>query len=311
MSGAVFVVAAALLFAVNGSVSKLALDAGLATTEIVQLRSLCSAVCFVLIAAVSPGSSLRAGRAELARLVVLGIAGIAMVSWLYFVGIDRLPAGIALLLEFLAPVFVVMWVRFVRGEHVSRRMWAALACCLGGLAMVARIGTGGGLDGVGVLAALGAAVALAVYYLMGERTLVARDPISMSAWTFTAAAVFWLVVEPPWSFPWGRLDDLHHVPAPVDAAVPVWALVACIVVAGTVVPYLLVLNGLRRVGSARAGLIGMSEPVLTAAVAWWVLDQRLAAIQVAGGLVVLAGIALAETARRRSGAVAAAPVVPD
>ena len=94
-----------------------------------------------------------------------GVTGVALVQYFYFVAIDRLPVGIALLIEFTAPVLVALFARFVYGEQVRRRMWLGIACSLGGLALVAEVWDGLTLDTVGVLAAFAAAVSLATYFL--------------------------------------------------------------------------------------------------------------------------------------------------
>jgi drug/metabolite transporter (DMT)-like permease len=290
--------AAALLFGVNGTVSKLALEAGLSSTQLVELRSLGAAVCLMAAVLVTRPRSLAVGRRELGFLVVAGIVGIGLVQWLYFVAIARLPVGIALLLEYLAPVFVALWVCFVRREPVRPRIWGALALCLLGLAVVAEVWSGLTLDGVGVLAGLGAAVSLAAYYLTGEHGLGRRDPLSLAAWTFTAAALFWTALRPPWAFEWSTLGESVSLPGPFDGAeVPLWSLVAWIIVLGTVVPYGMVLVAIRHLGSTRTGLLGMAEPVTSGLVAWVVLDESLTPVQLLGAAVVIAGIVAAETAR--------------
>jgi drug/metabolite transporter (DMT)-like permease len=302
--------AAALLFGVNGTVSKLALEAGLSSTRLVELRSLGAALCLMAAALVTRPRLLAVGRRELVFLVVAGIVGIGLVQWLYFVAIARLPVGIALLLEYLAPVLVAVWVRFVRHEEVGPRIWGALALCLVGLAVVARVWTGLTLDGLGVLAGLGAAASLAAYYLTGEHSLGHRDPLTLAAWTFTSAAVFWSVLRPPWSFRWSTLSAAVSLPGPFDGAdVPLWALVAWIVVLGTVVPYGFVLLAIRNLGSTRTGLLGMAEPVTSGIVAWVVLSESLTPAQLFGAGVVIAGIAAAETARAPRGDSTEHPIV--
>jgi drug/metabolite transporter (DMT)-like permease len=296
--GVVFATLAAFLFALNGSVSKTVLASGLSSQRLVELRSAGAALCFLLAVLVTRPGSLKARPPELAFLLTAGVIGIGLVQFFYFVAIGRLPVGIALLLEYLAPVLVVVWVRFVRGERVRSRIWAALALSVVGLVVVAEAWRGLSLDGLGVLAGLGAAAALAAYYLTSERGLGRRDPLSLAAWTFAAAAVFWSVVQPWWTFPWP--DVLRAVPLPgplPDADVPAYLLVAWVVVLGTVVPYGLILLALRSLGSARTGLLGMAEPVLAAGVAFVVLGEALSAVQLLGGAVVLTGIVLAETAR--------------
>jgi drug/metabolite transporter (DMT)-like permease len=289
------------------------LESGLSSLRLVELRSLGAAVCLMVAVALIRPRTLRVRSRELAFLAVAGVIGIGLVQWFYFVAIARLPVGIALLLEYLAPVIVVVWVRFVRRESVRARIWAALALSVTGLVVVAEAWEGLQLDGIGLLAGLAAAGSLAAYYLTSERGLGRRDPLSLAAWTFTAAAVFWSVLQPWWTFPWERLTAAVPLPGPLpDADVPAWLLVGWVVVLGTVVPYALILAALRSLGSARTGLLGMAEPVLAAAVAWAILGEALSPVQLLGGAVVLTGIVLAETARRTHPATGAVPegVVP-
>lgn len=292
---------AAFLFGINATVSKLALGSGLSSLDLVQLRSMGSALILLAFLLFTRPASLRVGRRELGFLVVVGIIGIGLVQWFYFVAISRLPVGIALLLEYLAPVLVVLWVRFVRHETVRSRMWAALTLAVIGLAIVARVWDGLTLDGLGLLAGLAAAASLATYYLSSERGMGTRDPVSLAAWTFTAAALFWSVIRPPWTFDWSQLGDDVVAPAPLDGlSVQLWVFVVWIIVFGTVVPYTFILVALRSLGSARTGLLGMAEPVMAGLVAWIVLGETLSGIQLLGAALILGGIVLAETARQGS-----------
>jgi drug/metabolite transporter (DMT)-like permease len=291
---------AAVLFSFSGSASKLVLEAGLSPLRLVEIRCVGAALCLLALVAARHPASLRATPRELGFLAVYGITGIAMVQFFYLVAISRLPVGIALLLEFTAPLLVALWVRFVRGEPVRRRVWAALVLCLTGLSLVTEVWTGRSLDGLGVLAGAGAALALAIYYLLGERGLVRRDPLSLAAWTFVFAGLLWSAVQPWWTFPVGVLAQEVALPGPLTGAVvPVWVLAAFVVLLGTVAPFLLVLGAIGRIGPARSGLLGMSEPVGAGVVAWIVLGEVLSGPQLIGAVVVLAGIVLAETARRR------------
>lgn len=293
------VVLASVLFAVNGTVAKLAMQAGLGPTRLVELRTLGSAIVLaVAVLLVSPRAPRPRGR-ELAALAVLGVVGMAMVQWLYLMAISRLPVGLALLVEYTAPVLVALWARFVLREHVRSRVWWALAACLAGLTLVAQVGPGVALDALGMVAAGASAVALAAYYLLGDRLVRARSPLSTQTWSMVFAAAFWIVLQPLWTFdPAVLADDVVLPGALAGSRAPLWLLVAWIVVLGTVVPYVLVLVGVSRLGPARTGLLGMIEPVVAGAAAWVVLGESMTAVQLAGGAVVLAGVAMAETARR-------------
>jgi drug/metabolite transporter (DMT)-like permease len=311
--GAFAALTAAALFAVNGTMSKIAMEAGLSSLRLVALRSVGAAACLFALVAVLRPHALRTTRSEITFLAVYGITGIAFVQWFYFVAIARLPVGIALLLEYTAPLLVALWVRFVRHEAVRPRVWGALVLCLAGLGLVSEAWAGLTLDGIGVLAALAAAVALATYYLMGERGLGSRDALSLSAWTFGFSGLLWSLVQPWWSFPVPLLAMDVALPGPLaGTTVPLWLLAAVIVVLGTVAPFLLVLAAIGHIGATRVGLIGMSEPVGAGLVAWIVLEEVLSGPQLVGGAVVLVGIVLAETARRRPPSPGeAAPPLPE
>lgn len=302
--GVVAVVVAAVLFAVNGTVAKLAMQSGIGPTRLVELRTLGSAIVLVPVALLLTGRRMRLHRRELAAMAVLGIVGMAAVQWLYLVAISRLPVGLALLIEYTAPLLIALWARFVLHEHVRPRAWWGLAAALVGLTLVAQVRRGVELDAVGLAAAGGAAIALATYYLLGEHLVAVRDPVSTQAWSLAFAALFWLVLQPLWTFDAGVLAADAALPRSLaEHAVPTGLLVAWVVVLGTVVPYTLVLVGMQAIGAARAGLLGMIEPVAAAAAAWAVLGESMTLVQIAGGLVVLAGVALAETARRGQAAV--------
>jgi drug/metabolite transporter (DMT)-like permease len=296
--GCAMALGAAAFFAVNGTVSKLALSGELDATALTALRGLGAFLGLAGFLAVTSPARLRVGVRELPFLATYGVVGVALTQWLYFVAIGRLPIGIALLLEFTAPVLIAVWARFVLRERVSGRVWWALTLALAGLAMVARIWVGGTLDGLGVTAGLCAAVALASYYLLGERGVTTRDPISLTCWSMAAAALFWAFVRPPWTFGGGALTERIAIGGPLgDGTAPSWALLLAVVVTGTIVPFSLSMAALRHLPATTVGIVGMTEPVLAGGVAWLWLGETLAPVQLVGSAVVIVGIGLAQTAR--------------
>jgi drug/metabolite transporter (DMT)-like permease len=295
--GYLLTVGAAALFAVNGTVSTLALQAGIPATRLTALRCTGAALVLVVVLAVGSPARLRIRWREVPFVVVFGVVGIALTQFLYYVAIGRLPVGIALVFEMTAPVFIALYVWLVRHEHVRSRLWVALALSSSGLVLVAQVWQGGGaLDALGVAAALTAAVCLAAYYLLGERGTADRDPVALTAWSFVVAAVFWAVAAPWWQFDAGVLGA--RVPVSLGSLqVPAWVLVGWIVVLGAAVPFWLSLAALRHLPPTTAGIVATAEPVLASIVAWLWVEQVLTSWQVAGGVVVLAGIVLAQTAR--------------
>lgn len=296
-----FALAAAVLFAFNGNVSKVVLLSGVSSLELVSARSAGTAVILLALTAVQNPGALRVSRRELGFLALYGLTGIAMVQWLYFVAIQRMPVGIALLFEYTAPLMVALWVRFVQKAPVKSRLWLGLACALGGLALVAQFWKGMTLDPIGLVSAVGAGAALACYYLMGEHGQRERDPISLMGFSFGFSAILWAAVSPWPTFPFPLLGNNVDLPGVLPGHAPLWLMVAWIIVLGSVAPFLFVLFAVARLGPARVGLVGMLEPVGAGIIAWVLLGESLNFVQVVGTLVVLVGIVLAETARESAG----------
>jgi len=294
----VMVSAAALLWALNGTVSKVILASGVSSLRLAEVRSTGAVVLLGSALAILRPQSLRVRRSELPFLVFFGICGLALVQWLYFIAIHRIQIGISLVIQYIAPVLVAAWARFVMHEPVRRRIWVALVLALGGLSLVVDLWHGVNLDSLGVAAAIGAAFAYALYVLLAERAVGTRDPASLLAWGFLFAAVFWAVVQPWWSFPAQLVDN--HVSLHGNLAgwhLPVWTLMAWMVVFGTVVPFLLLVGALRHVSATRAAIIAMLEPVAGALIAYLWLSESLDLGQLVGGGIVLTAVFLAQTAR--------------
>src|SRR2546427_5186975 len=152
--------AAAILFAVNGTVSKVILASGLSSPRLAQVRSTGAlAVLLPAIVVVRP-RLLRTTRRELAFLAVFGVAGLASVQVFYFLAIHRLAIGIALLIQYLAPLLVALWARFVYHDPIRRRIWVALGLALAGLALIVNLfGGGAALSSAGVAFAFAGALA--------------------------------------------------------------------------------------------------------------------------------------------------------
>jgi drug/metabolite transporter (DMT)-like permease len=290
---------AAVLWGVNGAVSKTILSTGLSSERLAQVRSLGAAVGLVVIVAAIAPARLRLTRRELPYLLAFGFVGLAFVQWFYFLAIHRLAIGVALLIEYLAPLLVALWARFAYKDPVRRRIWAALALALFGLTLIVNLfGGGTSLSTAGVLYALAGAVAYATYVLLAEHVVGGRDAVSLLAWGFLFASVFWAVLAPWWSFEGSSLTrhtSLHGHLASVH--LPIWLLALWMIALGTIVPFFLLVSALRHLSASRVAIVAMLEPVAGALVAWAWLGESLGGVQLVGAGVVLAAIGLAQTAR--------------
>lgn len=291
------------LFAINGTVSKSILIAGIDPARLAQLRSTAAFVILFAIVAVTNRSALRLRRAELPGLLFYGVLGITMTQYLYFIAIAHLPVGIALILEFTAPLMVALWMRFAWHYPTRPQVWFGLLLALAGLALIGRVWEGFALNAVGVVAGFAAAAALAAFYLGGDRLLRVerpRDPLSLLMWGFGASTLFWALVQPWWDFPWSGFDGTGHVLGGEGPAANMWLLAGWMVVLGTVLPFWLVLSAQRVLRASQAATIGMVEPIIAGLVAWFALGEVLTAAEIAGAVIVLAGVTLAERQPRRN-----------
>jgi drug/metabolite transporter (DMT)-like permease len=290
----------ALLFIVNAGVSRVVLRAGVSPAELTTTRITGTAVVLLVAAALVHRTALRPPRGRLALLLVVhGVVGVAALQWTYFVAIDRLPVGLALLLEYQAPLLVVLWARFVQCEAVRRRVWFGLGLALLGLAMATGILQGAlAWDGVGLLAGLGAAVCFATYFLVGEHGVAELDPLRVVLWSFGIAAVAMNLVSPVGSFPAGVLGADASLLGRLDHLVlPAALLVGWVVILGTLLPFGLELMALRHLSASTVTMVAMLEPVGVSVLGWWWFREDLGTVATVGCTLVLVGIVAAQTGR--------------
>jgi drug/metabolite transporter (DMT)-like permease len=298
--GFALVLAGASMFIVNAGVSRVALRSGVDPVSLTTIRVTGTALVLLVVAAVFRRSALRppAGRLRL-LLVAHGLVGVAALQWTYFVAIDRLPVGMALLLEYQAPILVAVWARFVQKEQVGGQMWVGLALAMAGLAAATGIGRGVELDTLGILAGFGAAICFAAYFLIGEHGVAQLDPLRVILWAFLVAAVALNLVSPITSFDLGLLDEQASLLGRLDGYdVPVWALLAWVILLGTLFPFGVELLALRHLSATTVTMVAMLEPVGVSALGWVWFHEELGTVALVGGVAVVAGILLAQSARR-------------
>jgi drug/metabolite transporter (DMT)-like permease len=291
----------AMMFASNGIASKLLLDGHITAWRLAQIRALSACAILAIYLWRKAPTTFRIKRSEILPLVSYGIIGIAMVQALYFVSISRMHVSIALLIEFTAPVWIVVYLRVVKRKHVPNQMWLALILALTGLALIAQVWDGLTLDGIGVIAGFGASFALAFCFLCGESLTEKRDNQSITMWGFFFAGFAWCLVLPIWSFPF----DLFTTSIPLAGALegsstPGWVLILYVVLVGTIFPYLCVMAGLKNLKASTTSTFGLLEPIFAGIVAWIWFTESWTVIQLIGGVVVIAGIYMADQARSKT-----------
>ncbi len=296
--GEILTLLGAVFFSFNGVISKLVLTSGLSSMRLTQVRCGGAFVFLGLFMFFRHRNKLKATKAEIPLLFVYGIIGFLAVQALYFVAITRLHVSIALILEFTAPIWIVLWLRFVKRKVVPQLMWVAIFLAFGGLILIAQVWKGSTLDPIGVMAALLDGIVLAAFFLLGEKLTGKRDVESLMVYGFGFASVGLAIAMPLWSYPtdiFTQSMNLQGRFAGYNA--PGWVLIAWVIVMGTIVPYLLVVNGLKLLSASTSSVMGMAEPVLAGVFAWIWLSEKWSLIQLVGGVTVIIGIILADKAR--------------
>lgn len=296
--GELYLLLGSLTFSINGIFSTVVLE-HMSAFRLAQIRAIAAALLLITYALIKRRDLLKFTRKELPLLIAYGVVGFALVNVGYFLGIERkLPLGLVLILEFTAPIWVVLWIKYVRKGFVARDMWFAIALALVGLVLVAQVWDGFTFDLLGTAGALGSAFALTAYFLMGEKVLKSRPPLGATILGLTVAGTFWAFVLPLWDFPteiFTTQMDIHGYLA--GHYFPGWALLLWVVVMGTIVPYIFVISGLSLLTASKSSVIGMLEPVMASALAWIWLSQSWNLIQLIGAAIVLIGIYLADRSK--------------
>ena len=271
--------AGAAMWALNGTMARELLDDGVDAARLAQLRSAGSWVLLALVLAVARRDLLSVDRRELPSLALLGVVGLAGVHATYFLAIDRLQIGVAVTIQYLAPLLLLLWLRLAHGRRLAPSLWGAVALSAVGCFFVVRAYDAGSLDAVGVAAAFGAALTFAVYMVGSERAGHRHQPVTTLFWTFGFASVFWALVAPWWGFPHDRLDA-------ADALL----LAGGVIVVGTLLPFICMVAALRHIPAPRAAVVATLEPLLAAMFAWIILGEALSAVQLFGGAAVLGAV---------------------
>ena len=293
--GELYVVLGAIFFSLSGVIVTLVLD-HMTAFRLAQIRAIGAFALLFVITFIQDRSSLKAERREIPTLIFYGVVGFAMVQLGYFISISRgIPLSLVSILEFTAPVWIVLWIKFVRKGWVSNDMWVAIALALFGLFLVAKVWQGFTFDLIGVLSAVGSAMSLAIYFLMSESQGEKRSAQATVVWGIGIAGLFWLIVLPIWNFPTQILTTQINLQGRFsEYSAPGWLLITYIIIFGTLVPYLFVINGIRLISASKSSVIGMLEAVIGGAFAWIWLEQSWSAIQLLGGVIVLVGIYIAD-----------------
>ena len=294
-TGVLHGVVSSVFFSASGTFAKALTDAGFSPLQAVWLRIIgaCVILVTVTLALRGPGVliALARDRSSLGGTVLFGLVAVAACQAMYFVAASRLPVGIAILLEFTGPVLVVLYQRLIRRRPVRRTAFFGIGLAMVGLCCVVEIWSGLSLDALGLACGLGAAAGNAAYFLIIDRLTGSVDPLAITTVGMTVAGVVLVPLALPWNAPW------HVLGSPILLAshqVPGWLIALALVLFSTVISYVLGGMAVQRLSASVAAGLAYVEPVSACVIAWLLLGQRLSAVQITGGVVVLVGAYIAQ-----------------
>jgi drug/metabolite transporter (DMT)-like permease len=282
LKGYLLAAAAAVLWGLSGVVTKYLLRRQVRPDELLVFRTLLAAAILITWLGLKSPQLLKVRRADLLSLTLLGVVGLAFNQGFYYLSLTMVSVGCSLLLQYLAPVHLMVYGVLSKTERMTGGKIAAAFTAISGCALMV-LGQEGGIARVslaGVMCAIGSGLCFAFYTAYGKQVLKSYDPRTMITYTFLASAVVWLTVRPPWKIDWAGID------------LSMWVFFIYLAGVATVLPFALYSASLRRLEASRTSLTSMLEPVVAASVAWLWLGEKMELMQIAGGAAVVGGVLL-------------------
>lgn len=261
-----------------------------------QTRTSFSLLVLVPVLAARQGwQRIKLPKPDLIRCLVLGMFGVAASNYFYYVAIQKTSVAIAIIVQYTAPVWVLLYV-VARGQHkLSLQKVAAVAVAITGIALT--IGIIGEkarsplrIDSYGLLAAVLASFSFAFYNVAGHRILTRYDRWRVLVWTLVSASLFWLLINPP-----GKVVASHYTPAQ-------WGFLFVFSMLSVLGSFSLYFLGLQYLEPTRAIIASCLEPVFSILLAAGLLGEELRSIQTLGIVLVLAAIVIVQLPGRTAAA---------
>lgn len=306
--GLLWAVASATAFGLSGSLARGMMDAGWSSAMAVVVRLLIGAAVLVPVAVYQLRGRWAVLRRNVALVVAYGLIAVAGCQLAYFNAVAHMQVGVALLIEYTAPVPVVAWMWLRHGQRPGRLTVLGAVLGAAGLVLVLDLVSGFQVSGVGVLWALGAMAGAATYFVLnadGDNelpgTVLAAAGLVVGSVALLGAGLVGIV-------------PLAASTAPVHFAsmtTPWWVVAGALGVVTAAVAYVTGIVATRRLGSRLASFVALLEVVAAILFAWLLLGELPGAVQVVGGLMVLAGIAVVKLGEGRGAGRTRPEAAPD
>ena len=280
--GYLYVALAAVLFAISGTASKFLFHSGLTPFQLIQLRTTLAFVCLLSWIGIRQSSLLKISITDLPYFLALGALGIGAAQFLYLFAISKINVAAAILLHYTGPVFVALYVVLVRRQKLGLLSIVAIFSTLVGCYLMVgaynvQLLT---LNRMGIISGILAAVAFAIYSVLSEHGMRKYSVWTVLLYGMLFAALMWNVLHPP-------LEALLHGYSAVQ-----WGWIFFIGIAGTVLPFGLYFEGIKRIQPTHASITATLEPISAGIIAAIFLGELMLPLQIIGGLIVIGSIVL-------------------
>jgi drug/metabolite transporter (DMT)-like permease len=274
--------AGAIMFSAKAIVAKLLYREGIDAVTLIALRMLLAAPFFLLIALWTWRRQPRVSAADTGRIVVLGLLGYYLSSFLDFLGLQYISAGLERLILFLTPSFVLLLTVFVMKRHVTAREWLSLAVAYAGIVLVFwhDVSVGGDKVALGATLVFGAAFSYAVYLIMSGEMVQRLGSLRLVSLAMLVSSIACIV----------QYAVLRPLPTLLTQTQAVWGYSLINATLCTVLPVIMTMMAVARIGPGSTSQAGMIGPVSTLFLAAWILAEPITALQLAGTALVMGGI---------------------
>ena len=280
-------IGAAFAFGMSGAWARGLIDAGWTPGAAVTARVWVAALVLLVPTVLSLRGRWAVLRKNAGMVAAYGLLAVTATQLCYFQAVAVMDVGLALLIEYTAPIAVILWLWLRRGERPSRRSVIGAAIAFVGLVLMLDIITGAEVDVAGILWALAAMVGAATYFLLSAKADTGLPPIALAGGGLLLGAIALTVAGLAGILPiaW-TTDDITYRFGTVPWFVPVLA----IGLVATALAYVLGIASTRMLGSRLASFVALSEVVAALLFGWLLLGQLPDLLQALGGALVLVGV---------------------
>ncbi|MFT9771840.1 EamA family transporter [Brevibacterium casei] len=283
--GFVLTLASAFFFAVSGPIAKTMYAVGWTPGAVVLIRLVGAAVLLLVPSLIALRGRWAEVRSSWRTVLIYGLVSMAGVQGFYFVAVEHLTVAVALLLEMTAPMLIVFWIWARTRTRPATVTFIGVVISMIGLLLVLNL-RGASISILGVVMALAAAVCLASYFLVSAKDTITVPPVALTGLGMGVGALVMGVVVLIGVMPWGA--TVHDVDfGGVQAS---WVLPMALIVLFTAGAYITGILGLRYIGATVGAFVNLIEVPFSVAVAWLLLAEMPAPIQLFGGVFILGGV---------------------